>query len=78
MDVRRISRWGLNVLAGLSVVLCLATATLWVRSYWYYDQVRRTTERDDLSLNSYLGEVQLLAGLDVWLREAPHPVAKVP
>jgi hypothetical protein len=66
VSIRRIGRWASNVVTGLSLLLCVAVVALWARSYWYYDQVRRTTERDDFYVNSYLGEVQMLAGLDVW------------
>jgi hypothetical protein len=37
-------RWLFNLFAGLSLVVCGATAGLWVRSYWRYDSVLRTRE----------------------------------
>jgi hypothetical protein len=37
--VKRIGRWAFNMLAGVSLVLCLATMALWVRSHWLLDSV---------------------------------------
>jgi hypothetical protein len=37
--VRRIGRYILNGLTVLSLVLCVGTVGLWVRSYWKYDQL---------------------------------------
>jgi hypothetical protein len=31
--VKRLGRWAFNILAGVSLVLCMATVVLWVRSY---------------------------------------------
>ena len=36
--MRRLLRWTFNALAAASLLLCLATAVLWVRSYWVEDQ----------------------------------------
>src|SRR4051794_31841231 len=35
--MRRIGRWVFNLLAGLSLLTCLATAGMWVRSHWMAD-----------------------------------------
>jgi hypothetical protein len=35
--MRRLLRWAFNVLVAASLLLCLATAGLWVRSYWVFD-----------------------------------------
>jgi hypothetical protein len=35
--MRRLVRWVFNCLAAASLLLCLATAVLWVRSYWVRD-----------------------------------------
>src|SRR5438477_5814361 len=35
--MRRVLRWTFNALAAASLLLCLATAGLWVRSYWVQD-----------------------------------------
>src|SRR5256885_2082005 len=40
--MRRIGRYILNGLTVLSVVLCVATVALWVRSYWVWDTVSHT------------------------------------
>ena len=36
--MRRLVRWTFNALAAASLLLCMATAGLWVRSYWVPDQ----------------------------------------
>ena len=38
--MKRFCRWVVNGLAGLSLLLCLAIASLWVRSYWIRDYIR--------------------------------------
>jgi hypothetical protein len=35
--VKRICRWVFNGLAGVSLLLCIATVVMWVRSYWRED-----------------------------------------
>jgi hypothetical protein len=37
--MRRLLRWTFNTLAVASLLLCLATAGLWVRSHWVYDRL---------------------------------------
>lgn len=37
-------RWAFNILAGLSLLLGLATAGLWMRSYWYQDGAARVRQ----------------------------------
>src|SRR5208282_6528048 len=32
--MKRLRRWLFNVLAGVSLLLCVATVAMWVRSYW--------------------------------------------
>lgn len=32
-------RWIFNIFAGLSLLLCMATVVLWIRSYWYTDKL---------------------------------------
>ena len=39
--MRRLLRWTFHALAAASLLLCLATAGLWVRSHWVYDQFAR-------------------------------------
>src|SRR5437868_5292107 len=35
--IKRVRRWTLNILAGLSLVLFVLTVIFWVRSYWRED-----------------------------------------
>jgi len=37
--MKRFRRWVFNAIAALSLVICVATAVLWVRSYWFDDEV---------------------------------------
>lgn len=48
-------RWLLNIFTGLSLLLCLATVGLWVRSYWYVDVfgVGAWKDRPHLRLTMY-------------------------
>ncbi len=39
-------RWIFNILAAVSLVLCLAVAGLWVRSYWCCDNVAHLLPAD--------------------------------
>ena len=39
--MRRLLRWTFHALAAASLLLCVATAGLWVRSYWVADQFHR-------------------------------------
>ena len=43
--MRRLLRWTFNALAAASLLLCLATAGLWVRSYWVCDQFTAIARR---------------------------------
>jgi hypothetical protein len=36
--MRRLLRWTFNALAAASLLLCVAMAGLWVRSYWVCDE----------------------------------------
>ena len=42
--MRRLLRILLNVMTVLSLLLCLATAAIWVRSYWAYDRLIRKSQ----------------------------------
>ena len=35
--MRRLARWTLNALTALSLLICVATVVLWVRSFWAAD-----------------------------------------
>jgi hypothetical protein len=48
-----------NLAAAVSLVLCVATAALWVRSYQAYDRVRWGTKRDSWIASSARGELAL-------------------
>lgn len=54
-----------NLVAALSLLLCVATAALWVRSYWHFDTVRYSCAVDAqnaqtfFSVNSRWGEMSL-------------------
>jgi hypothetical protein len=43
--MRRLSRLLLNAATAVSLVLCVATAVLWVRSYWVIDRVTHRSAR---------------------------------
>ena len=45
--MKRLRRILLNAATALSLLLCVATAVLWVRSYWATDNVSRAVVRDD-------------------------------
>src|SRR3954452_13460506 len=62
--MRRLLRWTFNTLAMASLLLCLATAGLWVRSYWACDQfyaegqeAKSRFTRSDCVLVSYRGQL---------------------
>lgn len=42
--MKRVRGWLFNLAAGVSLVLCVATAVLWVRSYWTSDAVGFTRQ----------------------------------
>ena len=54
--MRRLLRWTFNALAATSLLLCLATAALGVRSYWVGDELY--AHRPEASDRSH-GRVQL-------------------
>jgi hypothetical protein len=63
--VRRLLRILLNVATALSLLLCILTVVLWVRSYWYFTIVDRMTAR-------YEGRAVALFNGEVALREPYH------
>jgi 4-amino-4-deoxy-L-arabinose transferase-like glycosyltransferase len=79
--MRRLLRWTFHAMAVASLLLCLATAALWVRSYWAYDQFvaqrRQVSEggvnyiipHSYLMVESYRGQ---LSGWVFW-SERPEP-----
>jgi hypothetical protein len=49
--VKRIGRYILNGLTGLSLLLCLVTVGLWVRSCWVADGLYRVLQNGQLGEN---------------------------
>src|SRR5206468_3071298 len=56
--MRRLGRWMFDVLALLSLLLCVGTAGLWVRSYYHTDRIRFVTadRRRALSAETLTGQ----------------------
>ena len=44
--MRRLLLWTFHALAAASLLLCMATAALWVRSYWVYDRFLARRQED--------------------------------
>lgn len=40
-------RWLFNILAALSLLVFMATVALWVRTYWYSDQLTKSWNVND-------------------------------
>jgi 4-amino-4-deoxy-L-arabinose transferase-like glycosyltransferase len=51
-----------NILAAASIVLCVATAVLWVRSNWYDDRIGYTRESWQWTLHSVHGHLVAMGG----------------
>ena len=61
--MRRLLRWTFHALAAASLLLCLATAGLWVRSYWVYDQfVAAAPERGGITIGTMVPAYYDFAG----------------
>jgi hypothetical protein len=60
--VRRLARYIFNALAVLSLVLCLAVAVLWVRSYWRHYYFRFVSETSQIapSVGSSKGSIMFI------------------
>jgi hypothetical protein len=54
--VRRLGRWAFNILAGVSLVLLLAVAAMWVRSYWVGEAIYREAPAYRLAVLSSKGQ----------------------
>src|SRR5437773_262848 len=50
-----------NLLAAVSLVMCVATVALWVRSRFFWDEVIYSTSSGDYSFGSVLGSVFVMA-----------------
>jgi len=57
--MKRFRRWLFNVLAGLSMLLGVATAAIWVRSYYRWDFVQWFRGDHELELQSTMGILTL-------------------
>jgi hypothetical protein len=58
--MRRLLRWTFHALAAMSLLLSLATAGLWVRSYWVYDDCSAINTRRhgyECVIRSHRGQV---------------------
>jgi hypothetical protein len=76
-----VKRWLFNIAAGVSLLVCMVTAVLWVRSYWIVDSLQHSDRRRYAEMVSLYGTVslqtsslpQLPTTLDVsiqWLHES--------
>jgi hypothetical protein len=50
-----------TVLSTLSLLLCAVTAVLWVRSYWFADELDVQLDRANVHFSSFLGRTRLSA-----------------
>src|SRR4051812_49974033 len=65
--VRRVGRIILNAVIILSALLCLATAVLWVRSYWrFVDFARIQTRRDAVAYTQNLARLGSSEGVVIF------------
>ena len=60
--MKRIGRYTLNVLTPLSLVMCMATATLWVRSYGQELVLRRFDREGEHWTESFPQPIAVGAG----------------
>ena len=58
-----------TILCGLSLLLCVGTAALWVRSYWYLDDLNYPKVIPTWGITSQLGSVVF-----VWRVSPPVPI----
>src|SRR5947207_10881408 len=79
--MRRLLRWTFHALAAASLLLCLATAWLWVRSYWVADELIALRTDGRLGIDQYLFDAGSRAGqftgLVAWyVLPEPDPAAR--
>jgi len=72
LPMRRLRRWLFTLLAGVSLILCMATLVLWVRGYIVSDILNYQTHTWAFDLRSGIGE--LTATLDTMRRDDPFPL----
>jgi hypothetical protein len=79
--MKRVRVWLFSGAAAVSVALCLATAVLWVRSYWESDTVEKISYTDDATsltdhvmfFNSEDGRYSLTWYDRIWLKSISNP-----
>jgi hypothetical protein len=70
---KTVKRHVFNVLAGVSLVLCVATVALWVRSHWIADFLSLTTHTADHGFTEY-GSSSIAGSLHlVWMHSLAEP-----
>jgi len=67
-----------NILAGMSLLLCVAMVTFWVRSYWFVDEayVHASGSRWDWYFVSYPGQWFIQIGYDYYKEYDPKTLAE--
>ena len=55
--MRRVGRWLVNALAGVSLLLCIALVALWVRSYWHGDTLLKYSGPNAYAISSGRGGI---------------------
>jgi hypothetical protein len=66
-----VKRWMLNVLAAMSLVLCIAIAALWVRTYVAQDQLSWRNGRWFVMAETYTGVVEISLSSAMTFRFVP-------
>jgi hypothetical protein len=70
--VKRIGRYCLSALTALSLLICLAIAVLWIRSYWVSD-INSWADGTEIELASRRGRLGMtVAHYDGWHDSPPH------
>jgi hypothetical protein len=74
--MRRLLRWTFNTLAAVSLLLCVATAGLWVRSYWVYERVSASrleaSDRHRFHYACFISSERGRLGGSFWWSERPE------
>jgi hypothetical protein len=56
--VKRLGRWASTILVAVSLVLSLAVAAMWMRSYWVVDSLRIQSQTRFFELESRCGQIE--------------------
>jgi hypothetical protein len=59
-------RWLINILSALSLLLCIAIAVVWVRSYYKQDDINIYRTSHQIYLSSYRGAIVFELGRQEW------------